>query len=66
MIEQIKFTSHYVSINSHINIINVFKSSVFTSHYVSINSPLSNAAIANTVEFTSHYVSINSQSLLNY
>ena len=38
MIEQVKFTSHYVSINSVTAAFPSAANTVFTSHYVSINS----------------------------
>ena len=38
MIEQVKFTSHYVSINSDEMHLAVMAYNLFTSHYVSINS----------------------------
>ena len=60
MIEQIKFTSHYVSINSLSHFIDNLMIKKFTSHYVSINSTSPLFVYIPLIIFTSHYVSINS------
>ena len=60
----IKFTSHYVSINSIKEGFWVNVETKFTSHYVSINSSALNYNYCIVTLFTSHYVSINSKQVL--
>ena len=57
----LKFTSHYVSINSKTSFEISRMPDKFTSHYVSINSLSDNYVWWTACKFTSHYVSINSQ-----
>ena len=56
----VKFTSHYVSINSLFYFQSCKRFNKFTSHYVSINSIYPPYSITSLNTFTSHYVSINS------
>ena len=57
---EVKFTFHYVSINSNSLGATVTLSTLFTFHYVSINSGLLRHLLSRTKSFTFHYVSINS------
>ena len=60
----IKFTSHYVTINSGDYIDYEIPCETFTSHYVTINSFVKNEKIVALSVFTSHYVTINSRNFI--
>ena len=66
LLRSVRFTSHYVSINSFKNDIINIQERKFTSHYVSINSFYRYHIQLLLNKFTSHYVSINSPSRLSY